>query len=231
MNNTCYKYLILDFGNVLFYPQTGNWFITEKFLDLIDTTKIPWQCFNAAVSKYNYVLSRKATTLEDEYKIFFEFYRNVLTEINYKVSNDTINELSLDFTYNFDKYSIYSDVLENLIELASQYKLILLSDNWPCGEYIMKYYHLEKYFLKMYISSYYGCLKKDGVFFDYPINEFGIKPGEALFIDDNEENLDMAIKKKLDVMIMMRDQIKESKYPIICHLYIDNILVKKKKML
>ena len=34
------KYLILDFGKVLAYPKTGDWFITPLFLELIDMDKI-----------------------------------------------------------------------------------------------------------------------------------------------------------------------------------------------
>ena len=30
------KYLILDFGKVLAGPTTGHWFITPKFLELVD---------------------------------------------------------------------------------------------------------------------------------------------------------------------------------------------------
>ena len=30
------KYLVLDFGKVLAYPKTGDWFITPLFLQLID---------------------------------------------------------------------------------------------------------------------------------------------------------------------------------------------------
>ena len=225
-----YKYIILDFGNVLFYPKTGNWFATEKLLDLIDTKKFSWEEFNMAVRKYRNILARRAITLEDEYQLFSQFYQNVFREINYQVSDDILRELSLDFTYNFEKYAIYPDVLENLVKLARKYKLILLSDNWPCGEYIMRHYQLAEYFQKMYISSYYECLKKEGTFFDYPINEFQIKLGEALFIDDNEENLDVAVTKGMDVIIMMRDQLDKSKYEIIQDLDISNKLVRKKKM-
>ncbi|MBR7042280.1 MAG: hypothetical protein IKI04_02140, partial [Bacilli bacterium] len=98
------------------------------------------------------------------------------------------------------------------------YKLLLLSDNWPCGIEIMKYYNIDKYFQKMYISSVYGYVKEEGVFFDYPINDYNIKPNEALFIDDNENILDVAVTKCLDVKIMKRDKIDKSKYPIITSL-------------
>ena len=78
-----------------------------------------------------------------------------------------------------------------------------------------EYYNLDKYFTKMYISSVYGYLKEEGVFFDYPIKEYNIKPQEALFIDDTEHILDVAITKGLDVKIMKRDKINKSKYQII----------------
>ena len=83
----------------------------------------------------------------------------------------------------------------------------------------MKYFGINKYFNKMYISSVYGCTKGEGVFFDFPIKEFNIKKGEALFIDDSEELLDVAITKGLDVKLMDRDKVNSSKYEIISDLF------------
>ena len=46
-----------------------------------------------------------------------------------------------------------------------------------------------------------------------------IKQGEALFVDDNESNLDIAKEKGFDVMIMDREnKIIDSKYKIINNL-------------
>ena len=64
----------------------------------------------------------------------------------------------------------------------------MLSDNWPCVIPYMKENKIYHYFDKIYVSSIYGVEKKDKVFFDYPLKDFNIKPGEALFIDDNELN-------------------------------------------
>lgn len=214
-----YKYLILDFGNVLAYPVTGNWFITERFMDLIDMKMIDNNKLYQAIHKYGYILSRNAITLEDEEKIFYDFYKCILKEINYQIVNDNmIKELSNYFTYNLDKYKIYEDVVYSLDRLSKCYILLLLSDNWPCGIEIMKHYNIDKYFTKMYISSVYGTVKEEGIFFDYPINEFDIKQNEALFIDDNERILDVAIQKGLDVKIMKRNKVNESKYSIITSL-------------
>ena len=214
-----YKYLILDFGNVLAYPVTGNWFITERFMDLIDMKMIDNNKLYQAIHKYGYILSRNAITLKDEEKIFYDFYKCILQEINYQmVNDDMIKELSNYFTYNLDKYKIYEDVVDSLDRLSKCYILLLLSDNWPCGIEIMKHYNIDKYFTKMYISSVYGTVKEEGIFFDYPINEFDIKQNEALFIDDNERILDVAIQKGLDVKIMKRNKVNESKYSIITSL-------------
>ena len=54
------------------------------------------------------------------------------------------------------------------------------------------------------------------VLFDYPINEYKIKPGEAYFVDDKESLLDIAVEKNLEVMLMDRGRkVKNSKYKII----------------
>ena len=45
-----YKYIILDFGNVLVTPTTGNWDITPKFLKLIDVDKINIDKFNRYIA-------------------------------------------------------------------------------------------------------------------------------------------------------------------------------------
>ena len=214
-----HKYLILDYGNVLAYPVTGYWFITEKFMDLIDMNRINEIALIYAINKYNHILSRKAITLKDEEEIFYDFYKSILNEIKYKkVNDDILKEISHDYAYNPRKCKLYDDVVSSLDRLSKKYKLLLLSDNWPCGIEVMKYYGIDKYFLKLYISSVYGSLKEEGTFFDYPINDYQIKEHEALFIDDNENILDVAVTKGLDVKIMKRERINKSKYPIITSL-------------
>lgn len=212
-----YKYVVLDFGKVIAAPTTGNWDITPKFLELIDINTIDRERFKELKQEYKNILSEKVTTLEEEYNMFYRFYNLILTHFN--ISTDIIKEIAYDRTYNFDKYTLYDNIRTELKELKEKYKLILLTDNWPCViEYLKKYY-LYDCFDNIYISSIYGVEKKDKVLFDYPINDLNIKPGEALFIDDNEMNLDIAKEKGFDVLLMDREnKIKESKYEIINNL-------------
>ena len=209
-----YKYLVLDFGKVIAGPTTGYWDITPKFLELIDKDKINIEEFMKIRKKYGYILNEKISTLEEEYDMFTRFYESIFRELNY--SSDIAKKIAYDRTYNNDKYSLYNNIYEELDNLKDKYKLILLTDNWPCVNDYLKEFNLYNYFDKIYISSIYGVLKADRKLFDYPISDYNIKPGEALFIDDSEDNLDAAVEKGFDVMIMDREkELVKSKYKII----------------
>ena len=148
--------------------------------------------------------------------MYFNLYKNVLSFCDYQISDGVIHEISYDRTYGFDKYRLYDDVIDVLSRLSKGYKLLLLSDNWPSVIDFMKHYNIYDLFDKVYISSIYGQEKKDGLFFDNPINDYNIKPGEALFIDDMEKLLDIASSKGFDVLLMDRDlSVSNSKYEVI----------------
>ena len=72
------KYLILDFGKVLAYPKTGDWFITPLFLELINMDDLKREAVLKAMNNHGDILSRKAITLEDEYNLFYDFYKKHL---------------------------------------------------------------------------------------------------------------------------------------------------------
>ena len=210
------KYLVLDFGKVLAYPKTGDWFITPLFLQLIDMNILKREDILNAMSNYSDILSRKAITLEEEYHIFYDFYKSTFDTLKYSVSEEVLDKLATDFTYTDHKYGFYEDIYNELDILKNKYTLILLSDNWPCCNPIMDERNLSKYFDKIYISSFYGTKKSNGDFFDILINEYNIKPGEAYFVDDNESLLDIAKEKNLDVRQMDREGVVvSSKHEII----------------
>ena len=209
------KYLILDFGLVLGKPKTGNWFITPNFYEIIEKNKIDLKRLNVLFNKYNENISKKIITKEEEYKAFKEFYLNILNELKIvKNEEETAEKLAEDFVYNEDKYIMYDDVYEFLEKQSQKYILILLSDNWPCVYAILKNWGIDKFFTKIYISSEYPALKKDGMLFDYAMNEFKIKKDEAIFVDDNPELLEVADKKKLIPVLMDRTNLHKdySKY-------------------
>ena len=173
------------------------------------------------MEKNRYLLDEKIFTLEEEYNMFIKFYDNILSNLNIPNYNIEISkQIAYHRTYSIDKYAIYHYVIDELTKLKSKYKLIMLTDNWPCVIPYLKECNLYDYFDKVYVSSIYGYLKRDRVLFDYPIKDYDIKKGEALFIDDNEGNLDAAYEKGLDVLLMDRtNKVKTSKYKITNNLY------------
>lgn len=208
-----YKYVILDFGKVLAGPTTGEWFITPKFKELVDMSLIDMEKLNKSFDKHDDIISRKMNTEEEEYHNFYELYSLILQEVYPKYTDDIAHSIAYNFAYKQDKYKFYDNVKEEIDKLSKKYKLLLLTDNWPSVERILKENKLYKYFDKIYISSQYGVVKAEGIFFDYLLEDYDIQKGEALFIDDCIENLDVAIEKGLDVLLMDReDNIDCDKY-------------------
>lgn len=215
------KYLILDMGRVLVEPTTGHWLITPTFIKNVDINKIDKEQYKQAAQKCNYILDKKAITLEEEYEVIGDYYETIFKEIKYKIKKENLENIVKDFVYNENdnKYYLYDDVKNELDRLSKKYTLLMLSDNWPCGVEYLKKHDIYKYFKKVYISSVYGTKKSEKIFFDYPIKDFKIKKGEAIFVDDNEKLLDIAVEKGFDVMLMDRlNNITNSKYKIIHNL-------------
>ena len=211
------KYLILDFGKVLGYSTTGYWNLTPKSLELIDIKKYDFEKLKHVREKSIYILSEKMETLEQEYDAYIRFYSRLLPDVDLKI----IKDFSYDRTYNFDKYTLYNDTYDVLRKMKEKYRLILLSDNRPS---LIPYMDMEKsniynLFDRVYVSSIYGQEKKDGLFFDNPINDYNIKSGEAVFIDNNEKLLDIASSKGLKSILMDGDnKVDNSKYNVIHNL-------------
>lgn len=214
------KYLIFDYGDVLVYPVTGNWFITPNFYNIIEKNEIDMDAFGIGLNKASKFISSKMLTEEEEYSAFKKVYEIVLKELGINENlKEKAEKIAYEFVYSNEKHKLYEDVEENLERLYKKYKLIMLSDNWPCAHRLLKKWGIYKYFEKVYISSEYDVQKKDKVFFDYPIKDFAINCNETIFIDDKEELLDIAKNKGLQVILMNRNECdKESKYGIITSL-------------
>ena len=212
------KYLILDMGKVLVAPTSGDWFITNEFLKNVDMSKFSKEELKDAIEQSRHFLNEKVTKLDEEYIMISNFYKSIFNHLNYKIDKENLENIVNNFVYDKgeSKYELYKNVKEELEILSKKYTVLMLSDNWPCAYNYLKKYDIEDYFKKIYISSEYGVTKQDKVFFDYPINDFNIQKGEALFIDDNEDLLDIAVEKGMKVLHMDRNnKIDNSKYQVI----------------
>ena len=213
------KYAILDFGKVICYPTTGEWFITPYLEEFIKEHNLNRQDILDSISKFGYILDRKYDSMEDEVIMFHDFYKGIFDLLGYNIDEKDIEYIANDITYSTKKYSLYDGIRQELKRLKENYKLILLTDNWPCGEYLMNIWGLDEYFEKMYISSYYGLKKDNQEFFKLPMKEFNLKVEDIVFVDDSDIPLNTASSLGLKVYKMDRTKtIKNDKYPVINNL-------------
>lgn len=216
------KAILFDSGRTLNVPRTGHWFITPNFMKIIhreDFTFTDEDMDNAmskACEHINKILLVK--TEEEEYSMFKEFYEIVLKEINYpNINNRVIELLAKDNVYNDDKFLFFDDINESLNLLKDKYLLGVVSDTWPSLERVFINKDLRKYFSTFVMSSVHGSNKSEKILFKIAIEELGIKPEEAIFVDDNESNLEAAEEfGMIPILIdVYNSQELTRKYPII----------------
>lgn len=220
MNNV--KAILFDSGRTLNVPRTGHWFITPNFIKIIDRKDFSYsnedmdKAMRLACDHINKILL--VETEEEEYSIFKEFYEIVLREIKYpNINNEIIELLARDNVYNDDKFLFFDDIDSSLNALKDKYLLGVVSDTWPSLERVFINNDLRKYFSTFVMSSVYASYKAEKVLFKIAIEELGIKPEEAIFVDDNESNLEAAEEfGMIPILIdVYNSQKLKSKYPII----------------
>ena len=210
------KYVIFDFGKVLGYPKSGKWFITPKFLEIVNNIDIV--AIKEVISKNKYLVKDDLPikTLEQEYDMFNIFYSNILEGLG--LNKEFSKDIAYDKVYNNSEYNLYNDVKDSLNKLKEKYTLIMLTNNFPSIIDYLKSEEIYDLFDKVYVSSIYETSKNEERFFDMVINDYNIKENEAIFIDDFEDNLDLGYKKQLNVIMLDRENKKESKYKKISNL-------------
>lgn len=212
------KYIIFDFGKVLGYPISGKWFLTPKFMSLLSNLNMDMNKVKDVISENKYLVKDDLPikTLEEEYNMFISFYSNILDGLG--LNKDMAKEIAFDKVYNNSEYLLYDDVKDVLNVLNKKYKLIMLTNNFPSIIDYLKNEDIYDLFDKVYVSSICETSKNEEKFFDMVINDYNIKESEALFIDDFEDNLDIGIRKKLNVVMLDRENKKDSKYKKISNL-------------
>lgn len=216
------KAILFDSGRTLNIPRTGHWFITPKFYEIVDASKLEYKqgLLDSAMGKAcDYINKIKfIKTEEEEFQMFKEFYKIVLEETEYpNKDNCILSALAEDNVYNDEKFLFFNDVEPSLMKLSQNYKLGVVSDAWPSLQRVFVNKGLKKYFSTFIISSIYGSYKSEKVLFKIALEELNVKPYEAIFIDDSETNLIAAEEFGMVPILIDRYDTNDlkSKYPII----------------
>lgn len=211
------KYIVFDIGGVLAEPLTGHWFITPNFFKIFPELEIRIEEVKSVLKDTMHFRDiRNINNEQEEKEMFYNYYKKVLEDLNYSnITEEKLQAIAEDITYNDSKFKFYDDVKRNLERLSKKYKLGILSDGWASSYRVLKNNMLDIYFNKILISSVYGCVKTDGIFFEILIKEMKIDPKDTIFVDDRELILDIAHKYNFIPIKMNRGEDELSKYPTI----------------
>jgi FMN phosphatase YigB (HAD superfamily) len=185
MTNTNFsniKAIVFDLGGVLF--REGKSVAIEKLFEEKNYDKEVVR--NTLTSPKSRDLRAGLITDED----FWGFVQKQLPE-GYDAS--TIKD------YWYDGYILDEDIFNLVKKLHGKYKLFIFSGNIKSRvEYLEKKYNFRKYFDLEIYSYDYHFNKPQKEFVDVLVEKSELKPGEMVFIDDNEEVLkpakDLGIK-------------------------------------
>jgi putative hydrolase of the HAD superfamily len=217
------KNIVFDYGYVLAYPRTGNWFIppsAKKILGMSNIIHIVLRFgrMKAAFQHgYQHLNDNHLLfTEEEEISQFQEFYSRFLKVMGISKRRDEMAyALAIDNVRNDHKIVIYDDVLNTIKLLKSDYHISVLSDTWPSLQRILNHAHITNLLDGLVMSCDYGICKDNIKLFYHAIGKLGIEPEESVFIDDSEKNLVNAEFAGFTPILMdRRGRVKVSRYPI-----------------
>ncbi len=189
-NKMSYKVLIFDLGKVIF----------DVSFDLCYTS---W----AESSGVPEQLIRERFKFDDDYDLFEKnaitpetFRKNISQKLGISVSDEL-----------FDKgwcnmyKEVYPGVEDFLAELRQSYTLVALTNTNIIHETVWKprFRHILTYFDKLYRSPHMGCRKPEKQIYEMLLNDQGIKASEALFMDDNKDNIEGARQVGIDSILVV----------------------------
>jgi len=100
------------------------------------------------------------------------------------------------------------DLVKKLKQAAI--RVAILSDQTKWLDEFAKKYGFFQLFERIFNSYYLGMCKRDLALFDYVVAEMGVKPEEALLIDDNQGNIEKAKQRGLQGILFQNKEAFES---------------------
>ena len=187
--------VFFDVGGTLNYNSDENWMFPQKAEGLINLDGIyyiPIKRFNEAYKICRGYLdeNKYIKTMEEEYECFKTFYTMMAKYLpEFELDSEKIDILAHDKVYGVESDLFYDDVYDTLEKLSPQYKLGIISDEWPSCENILKAANLHKFFDCIALSCHTGSCKKETAIYLEAIERMGIPASQTMLVDDSKENL------------------------------------------
>jgi len=173
--------VIIHFDNTIYFEKMADFspYSKEEIAELASTRSSPRRAFD-----------KGEITPE-------EFYSQVTTELEAKIDYDNFYSI-----YN-DVFSLNPEVLDVMKRLKKNYRLLLLSNTDVVRFGFIKKKFPEIMIFNEYILSYeVGTMKPNPRIYEDALKKAGVEAKECIFIDDIEENIDVAQKLGIDIVHM-----------------------------
>ena len=146
--------------------------------------------------------------IEDDFTIFECRVHNVCTHIGLKVMPADIKSTVVSLLEVWHKYAVLDSDFHTLMkELEQQYTLGLISnfDHPPYIRRVLQELDLDRYFSTVIISGDHSFKKPDPRIFHLALEELGMKPEEAIYIGDAEEDIIGARAAGIEPVLVQRN--------------------------
>ena len=172
------KLIIFDLGGVCFEI---DWLkVNDEMVKKFNVTTLVKSAGNEkAVSYYKEALEGKRHPID------------MFKELNKEDSN--LNEIVKFYKELYKKYKAHNDQIYELIrKLKEKFTVVCLSDTNVVHYEAHEEQGTIKDFHHVFTSFKIGSIKRDENTFKKVLSELSIKPEEAIFIDDNDKNVEVA---------------------------------------
>lgn len=196
------KYFIFDLGGVLSVPMDIKGLYNQ----------IHWKInFDEFVEQFTFSAETiKAHKGEISTKEFFEYLKQYMND------DVTLDEFKDMYINNNEFYQDTIDIINYLKKL--KYKAYLLSNLKEIDHEKLKQNFDTSIFDEMFLSYKLHMMKPDDNIYQYVIDTLKANPEDIYFFDDNEENVDSAIRNGIHAYQVTGHDIKEKIYEILKNL-------------
>lgn len=190
------KVIFFDVGYTLDMPASGDWMLTNRFLE--EAGDRLGRCsdediLRAKEAGFRFLAQdHLVTTVEAECEQFYRYYSVVSDELGLNLTEAQRERIARDRAVNMQNYIPYPGIHEVLETLSKTHRLGVISDTWPSIQQQLEYLGISKYFSFETYSCYVGVFKPDRRMYADALEKCGVSAEETVFIDDGPRNLDGA---------------------------------------
>ena len=136
-------------------------------------------------------------------------------QVKQLIGKENLSDPDFDFIWNSMLLDIPRERIQALEQIKEHYNIFLMSNTNEIHydlyvrdlQLRFGYKQFDDLFDKSYFSFDVHLMKPDPLFFEYIIDNQGLKPNETLFIDDTKANIDVASQLGIHTYLIRRDEL------------------------